>query len=148
MGIPECGVGVKVVDQDAEIAGDDVGLSGVGRQEEINGVESAVPDIDVSRAGMAGSVAPGLSDGDFLRTKCGEGGVLGRVGGDDVDTGVVDAEEKVETFGFENSGMVGLPMGTLPEGTILKNWGGLGRPGGAGVRAGRGKLTAELSQVL
>src|SRR4029077_12411040 len=51
-------------------------------------------------------------------------------------------KKKSRPSGKRVRGMIGVPMGTLPGGTIFKNRGG---PGRAEVI---GRLTAELSQVL
>ena len=93
------GLGAEVIDQNALIGGHDVSVSCIRREEKINRVESALINIDVKRRKR--SARRGLGDSDFLRAKRGERRVLGRVGGDDVDAGVVDAEEKVEASGFE-----------------------------------------------
>ena len=131
-------VGVEVIDQNAAaIARDDVGLSGIWREEEVNGVERALADVDVDRS--EGCVLSSLGEGDDLGTERGERSRR-RGGGDNVDAGIVDAEEKVEATRLKRR-IVPLPMWTLPAGTILRNMGGVGRPGA-------GRLTGELSQVL
>ena len=60
-------LGVEAVNQDTEVGGNDVNLSGIGREEEVDGVESALPDIDVDW--FKGYVLWGVGDGDGLRTK-------------------------------------------------------------------------------
>ena len=94
---------VEAVDQDSQIAGDDEDLSGIGRDEEVDGVECALPNIDVDR--FKGHVQCGVADDDRLRTNRAEGRVgrsLGGSSGDDIDASVIDAEEKVEALRFQN----------------------------------------------
>ena len=69
------GVGVEVVDQDALISGHDVGQGGIGREEEVDGMEGALADVDVDGVSLW---RWGGGEDDGLRT---EGGGWYRIQG-------------------------------------------------------------------
>src|ERR1700675_2486178 len=63
------GACVETVDQDSEIGGHDVSLGCVRRKEKVDGMESAVTNIDVGGRKGYGRVRCGLTEDDWPRTQ-------------------------------------------------------------------------------
>src|SRR6202035_2267356 len=66
---PGHGPCVETVDQDPEIGSNDVSLGCVGREEKVNGMESAVTNIDVGGRKGYGRVRWDLPENNWPRTK-------------------------------------------------------------------------------
>jgi len=67
------GAGVEAVKKDSLIAGHDVKLTVIRREEKIDGIESSMVDVDVSGREGAGRIGRHtLGDDDILGTKCTE----------------------------------------------------------------------------